>query len=66
MYLRDRGNNQKEVRHQNKRLTENTVLRYYAVINVALKHAVEWKYIAYNPNEKVKRPKKVKKRVSCL
>lgn len=60
-YLRDRGNNQKEVRHQNKRLTENTVLRYYAVINVALKHAVEWQYIAYNPNEKVKRPKKVKK-----
>lgn len=59
--LRDRGNNQKLVRSQNKRLTENTVLRYYAVINVALKQAVTWQYIAYNPNERVKRPKKVKR-----
>lgn len=60
-HLRDRGNNQKEVRSQNKRLTENTVLRYYAVINVALKQAVEWQYIAYNPNERVKRPREVKR-----
>lgn len=58
-HLRERGNNQKEVRDQNKRLTENTVLRHYAVINVALKHAVHWQLLAYNPNERVNRPKKV-------
>ena len=28
---------------------------------MALKYAVEWQYIAYNPNKRVKRPKKVKK-----
>lgn len=60
-YLRDRGNVKREIINQNRRLTENTILRYYAVINVALKHAVKWQYIAYNPNERVNRPKKVKK-----
>ena len=59
-HLRDRGNNQKEIRHRNKRLTENTVLRHYRVINVALKHAVDWQLLAYNPNSRVQSPKKLK------
>lgn len=59
-YLRDRGNTQKSHLGKDKRLTENTVLRHYRVINVALKHAVDWQLLAYNPNERVKAPKKVK------
>jgi len=60
-YLRDRGSNQREPKSINRRLTENTVLRYYAVINSALKQALRWQLIAYNPNQRVERPKKVKR-----
>ena len=59
-YLRDRGNTQKCSIKKNKKLTENTVLRHYRVINVALKHAVDWQLLAYNPNERIKAPKKLK------
>lgn len=59
-YLRDRGNIQKYSLKQKKRLTENTILRHYRVINVALKHAVDWNLLSYNPNERVKAPKKLK------
>ncbi|MDD4110675.1 MAG: tyrosine-type recombinase/integrase [Clostridia bacterium] len=59
-YLRDRGNVQKSSLKKHKRLTENTVLRHYRVINVALKQAVDWQLLAHNPNERVKAPKKLK------
>lgn len=59
-YLRERGNTQKSSINKNKKLTENTVLRHYRVINVALKHAVDWQLISFNPNEKVKSPKRLK------
>ena len=51
-YLRDRGSNQREPKSINRKLTENTVLRYYAVINSALKQAVQWQLMAYNPNQR--------------
>jgi integrase len=60
-HLRNRGSNQKEPKSINRRLTENTVLRYYAVINSALKQALRWQIIAYNPNQRIERPKKVKR-----
>lgn len=60
-HLRSRGSNQKEPKSINRRLTENTVLRYYAVINSALKQALRWQIIAYNPNQRIERPKKVKR-----
>jgi integrase len=60
-HLRSRGSIQKEPGNIHRKLTENTVLRYYAVINSALKQAVQWQLIAYNPNHRVTRPKKVKR-----
>ena len=71
-------NKQNREQGSNKKLSENTVLHHYNLINGILSKAVDWECIERNPNSKVPRPKlkkhepkfydtkQVKKLLSCL
>ncbi|MDD2636857.1 MAG: site-specific integrase, partial [Bacteroidales bacterium] len=43
-----------------KRLSETSILRYYALINAIFNKAVKWDLIRVNPNEKLDKPKREK------
>lgn len=71
-------NKQNREQGSNKKLSENTILHHYNLINGILSKAVDWECIERNPNSKVPRPKlkkhepkfydtkQVKKLLSCL
>jgi len=43
------------------KLSERSILKYYALINAILNKGVQWDLIKLNPNSKVDRPKTIKK-----
>ena len=47
-------------RHGRKKLSETSILRYYALINAVFNKAVRWDLIRVNPNEKIDKPKREK------
>lgn len=44
-----------------KKLSENTILHYYVIIQRILNLAVKWEFIDSNPNNRIDRPKIIKK-----
>lgn len=50
-----------KLRNREKKLSNNTILHYYTLNNTILNHAVKWQLIINNPNQKVDRPKLIKK-----
>ena len=46
-----------------KKLTDNTILHYYTMINVIFNKAVKWKFLEVNPNQYIDRPKVAKKEI---
>lgn len=52
-------------RPNKKKLSETSILRYYALINAVLNKAVKWDLLRVNPNEKIDKPKREKKEAKC-
>lgn len=50
-------------RPMKKKLTDNTILHYYTMINVIFNKAVKWKFLESNPNQYIERPKVAKKEI---
>lgn len=48
-----------------KKRSNYTILHYYNLINLMFEQAIDFEILDYNPNRKIKRPKKEKKLVQC-
>lgn len=48
-----------------KTISNYTLLHYYNLINLMFQKAIDFEILDYNPNTKIKRPKKEKKLVQC-
>ena len=48
-----------------KHISSTTVQHYYTIVNNMLEQAVRWDYLAYNPNKRIAKPKRVKTNIQC-
>ena len=48
-----------------RKLSETSILKYYALINAILNKAVKWELMKTNPNSKIDKPKREKKEAKC-